>query len=292
MASNDLNYELDGQFRRSRRYCMCRTHGYTSGHADAEKNASRTSSWEISPLRTGYSANVAGWLKELLMDRSAGNTLPADAPPPKRATFGGRMSRRRCHQEGSLFKRGTRKKVWVARWWEEAIGSENKIERIRRSEVLGTIAEIPTKREAQQLLDDLLRRTNSGEHRPQAILTFKSFVEDRWKPDLYPTLKFSSRKFYDNMVDTHLIPVFGNTQLRLITKDAVQSFLNAKAQSGSSWKTVKLIRTAFGGIIEAAVRDDLLTSNPVRKTRLPRQPPLKTRFRSHLSPSDPAGSAS
>ena len=164
------------------------------------------------------------------------------------------MSRRRCHQEGSLFKRGTRKKVWVARWWEEAIGSENKIERIRRSEVLGTIAEIPTKREAQQLLDDLLRRTNSGEHRPQAILTFKSFVEDRWKPDLYPTLKFSSRKFYDNMVDTHLIPVFGNTQLRLITKDAVQSFLNAKAQSGSSWKTVKLIRTAFGGIIEAAVQ--------------------------------------
>ncbi len=185
------------------------------------------------------------------------------------------MSRRRCHQEGSLFKRGTRKKVWVARWWEEAIGSENKIERIRRSEVLGTIAEIPTKREAQQLLDDLLRRTNSGEHRPQAILTFKSFVEDRWKPDLYPTLKFSSKKFYDNMVDTHLIPVFGDTQLRLITKDAVQSFLNAKAQSGSSWKTVKLIRTAFGGIIEAAVRDDLLTSNPVRKTRLPRRAPIE-----------------
>ena len=211
------------------------------------------------------------------MDQSAGNTLPADALPPKRATFGGRMSRRRCHQEGSLFKRGTRKKVWVARWWEEAIGSENKIERIRRSEVLGTIAEIPTKREAQQLLDDLLRRTNSGEHRPQAILTFKNFVEDRWKPDLYPTLKFSSKKFYDNMVDTHLIPVFGDTQLRLITKDAVQSFLNAKAQSGSSWKTVKLIRTAFGGIIEAAVRDDLLTSNPVRKTRLPRCAPEEDR---------------
>jgi len=167
--------------------------------------------------------------------------------------------------------------VWVARWWEEAIGYENKIERIRRSAVLGSIAEIPTKREAQQLLDDLLRRTNNGEHRPQAILTFKSFVEDRWKPDLYPTLKFSSKKFYDNMVDTHLIPVFGSTQLRLITKDAVQSFLNAKAQSGSSWKTVKLIRTAFGGIIEAAVRDDLLTSNPVRKTRLPRRAPEEDR---------------
>jgi integrase len=181
------------------------------------------------------------------------------------------MSRRRCHQEGSLFKRGKRKKVWGARWWEEVIGSENKLGRIRRSVVLGTVAEIPTRREAQQLLDDLLRKSNRGEHRPQAILTFKNFVEDHWKSDVYPTLKFSSKKFYDNMVDTHLIPVFGDKQLRLITKDSVQGFLNAKAQKGSSWKTVKHIRTVFGSILEAAVRDELLTSNPIRKTRLPRR---------------------
>ncbi len=134
---------------------------------------------------------------------------------------------------------------------------------------------IPTKREAQHILDDVLCRTNSGEHRPQAVLTFRSFVEDRWKPDVYPTLKFSSQKFYTNMIDAHLIPVFGDTQLRLITKDAVQSFLNAKTKSGSSWKTVKHIRTAFGTIIEAAVRDDLLISNPVRKTRFPRRGPAE-----------------
>ena len=185
------------------------------------------------------------------------------------------MSRRRCYQEGSLFKRGTRKKVWVARWWEDAIGPDNQMQRIRRSEVLGSVADIPTKREAQQMLDDLLRKANSGQHQPQAVLTFKCFVQERWKPDLYPTLKFSSKKFYDNMVETHLIPVFGDTQLRLITKDSVQSFLNAKAKGGSSWKTVKHIRTVFGSILEAAVRDELLTSNPVRRTRLPRRGPEK-----------------
>jgi integrase len=185
------------------------------------------------------------------------------------------MSRKRCYQEGSLFNRGTRKKVWVARWWEDVIGPDNGLERIRRSAVLGTVAEIPTVREARQLMSDLLRKVNSREYRPQAVWTFGRFVEDRWKPDVYPTLKFSSKKFYDNMVDTHLMPVFGDTQLRLITKDAVQSFLAAKAKNGSSWKTVKLIRTSFGGIIEAAVRDDFLTSNPVRKTRLPRRAPEK-----------------
>jgi integrase len=71
------------------------------------------------------------------------------------------------------------------------------------------------------------------------------------------------------------MPVFGEKQLRLITKDSVQSFLNAKAQGGSSWKTVKHIRTVFGSILEAAVRDDLLASNPVRKTRLPRRAPVE-----------------
>jgi len=185
------------------------------------------------------------------------------------------MTRKRCFQEGSLFKRGTRRKVWVARWWEDVIGPDNVPGRIRRSEVLGTVAEIPTAREAKQMLSDLLRKVNSGEYQPQAIWTFRRFVEDRWKPDVYPTLKFSSKKFYDNMVDTHLIPVFGDTQLRLISKDRVQSFLTMKAQADSSWKTVKHIRTVFGSILEAAVRDELLASNPVRKTRMPRHGPVE-----------------
>ena len=185
------------------------------------------------------------------------------------------MTRKRCYQNGSVSKIGTRKKVWVGRWREDVIGPDNKIGRIRRAEVLGTVAEIPTKREARQLLNNLLRKINSGEHRPQAVLTFKSFVEDHWRPDVYPKLKFSSKKSYDNMVNTHLMPVFGDAQLRLITKDLVQNFVTAKAKGDSSWKTVKHIRTALGSILEAAVRDDLLTSNPVRKTRMPRCGPVE-----------------
>jgi hypothetical protein len=106
------------------------------------------------------------------------------------------------------------------------------MERIRCSEVLGSVADIPTARQARQMLSDLLRKVNSGDHRPQTVWTFRRFVEDRWKPDTFPTLKYSSQKFYTNMINTHLIPAFGDTQLRLITKESVQSFLNAKAKDG------------------------------------------------------------
>ena len=99
------------------------------------------------------------------------------------------MTRRRCFQEGTLTKRGTRKKVWVARWREDVIGPDNMPGRIRRSEVLGTVAEIPTKREAMQKLSDLLRKINSGDYRPQTVWNFGSFVKDRWKPEVFPTLK-------------------------------------------------------------------------------------------------------
>jgi len=187
------------------------------------------------------------------------------------------MTRRRCFQRGSLEKRGKREKVWVGRWWEDAIGPDGERARIRRCEVLGTVAELPTKRAAQMRLDERLRPVNSGSSMPLSIWTLKKFIEDRWKPGVYPALKHSTKKFYDNVVSAHLIPAFGETQLRSVSREAVQDFLNRKIRNSSSWKTVNHIRTVFGTILESAVQDDLLTSNPVRKTRMPRRGPEKER---------------
>jgi integrase len=181
------------------------------------------------------------------------------------------MTRNRRFQHGSIFKRGTRKKVWVARWWEDVIGPDGSAQRMRRSEVLGSIAEIPTRREAEQMLADRLRPINSGQFRPQSARTFRDYVESIWLPEVLPTVKYSTKKHYQYMTRVHLIPAFGNMQLRLITRDAVQSFLMAKLRGGLSWKTVKHMRTVFGTVMGAAEMAELIPSNPVRKTRFPRR---------------------
>jgi integrase len=186
---------------------------------------------------------------------------------------GGKMARRRNFQYGSLWKRGKRTKVWVARWWEDAVGLDGVLERVRRSEMLGTVAEIPTRRQAEQLLADRLRHLNSGNYRPQSKSAFRDFVEEKWKPEAFPTLKFSTRTHYEYMLKVHLYPAFGDTQLRLISREAIQNLLAAKLRSGLSWKTVKHLRTSFGTILGAAEMWDLIESNPVRKTRLPRRGP-------------------
>jgi hypothetical protein len=61
------------------------------------------------------------------------------------------MARRRF-QQGSLFKRGTRQKLWVARWWEEVIKPDGSIGRSRRAEVLGTVAELGSRSRALGIL--------------------------------------------------------------------------------------------------------------------------------------------
>src|SRR5579859_5351071 len=94
---------------------------------------------------------------------------------------GGKLARRRKYQHGSIFKRGKRKKVWVARWWEDVIGEQG-MERVRCSEILGPVAKIPTRRDAETVLDERLRRINSGDFRPESCHALGKFAENSWLP--------------------------------------------------------------------------------------------------------------
>jgi hypothetical protein len=99
----------------------------------------------------------------MLLDSKA--TLVDDTEQAKRAIEGGTMVRRRF-QRGSLFKRGKREKVWVARWWEDVINADGTMGRMRRSIVIGTIAEFATRRLAMRALSERLRSLNSASQRP------------------------------------------------------------------------------------------------------------------------------
>jgi integrase len=184
---------------------------------------------------------------------------------------------RRRFQRGSILKKGKRKKVWVARFCEDVMRPDGTIGSIRRSEVLGTVTEIPTRRQAEQLLADRLRSINSGQYRPNSSRTFLDYAETSWLPEVLPTLKYSTSKYYQYMLRVHLYPAFASVQLRLITRDGVQGFLSAKLRSRLSWRTVKGLRTLFGTVMAAAEADELIPSNPVRKTRFPRRGPAKER---------------
>lgn len=178
---------------------------------------------------------------------------------------------RRSFQQGSLFQRGTRRKLWVARWWEDVIKADGTLGRLRRSEIVGTVAELPTRRKAMQVLSQKLRAVNTGETRARAIRTFEDFAKNDWMPVVLPTLKYATQKHYRYVLDTHLVPAFGKEQLRDLTREDLQQFLIRKLNNGLSWETVHHLKCGLSKILGAAEEWGYVADNLARKTKLPRR---------------------
>src|SRR5215472_10312065 len=85
-----------------------------------------------------------------------------------------KMARRRF-QRGSVFLRGKRDPVWVARWREDVVDASGVIHRVRRNEVLGTRKQYPTKKLALRALDEKVAPVNSPSYRALRSETFEQF---------------------------------------------------------------------------------------------------------------------
>ena len=95
-----------------------------------------------------------------------------------------RKSRR--YQTGSLSSRGTKRKVYVLRYYEPVLLSGGKVGSTRRSAVLGAVSEVGTKKQAWVVADAILRRLNLGHHRPQSVRTLAEFAKNDWAQQFFP----------------------------------------------------------------------------------------------------------
>ena len=178
------------------------------------------------------------------------------------------MARRR-YQQGCLFIRGKRRKVWVARWREDVLRPDGTIGRVLRAEVLGPVAEIPTRREARKLLEAKVRPINQGKHQPQATITFGSFVQEHFEPGILPTLKLATQQIYLVLLKKHLLPRFEASRLCDITRAEIQQFVLAKLRQGLSWETTDHIRHLLSKVLGTAMEWQFLADNSARGIKMP-----------------------
>src|SRR5664279_1982245 len=104
--------------------------------------------------------------------------LPTESSSQQRKA--GFLLARRRYQRGTLIQRGKREKVWVGRWLEDELQTDGTIERIHKSEVLGSLKDFPTKRLAQRELDGRVSVVNSPTYRARPTATFNDLAE-KWK---------------------------------------------------------------------------------------------------------------
>lgn len=178
------------------------------------------------------------------------------------------MARRR-YQKGTLRKRGKRNPIWELQWREDCITPEGKIERRLNTCLLGPIREI-TSRQARKLADERLRPLNLGKTMPQSTIQFSSFVEQHFIPNVFPTLKASTRNLYHSLLTVHLMPAFGERRLCDINTLDLQHFVLNKMGRGLGWERTNHLRQLMSKIFGTARKWDYASGdNPALAVELP-----------------------
>jgi integrase len=178
---------------------------------------------------------------------------------------------RRRFQTGHLYKKGKRRKVWIARWRVDVLLADGTIGRVRRAMLLGSVAELPTRREAQVKLNEQLRPVNQGTGRPESIIAFGAFVEQQWQVLVLPTFKRTTQHGYRTVLKVHVLPRWSDARLRDIDRLAVQQWIADRFRQGVGWQSVRNAWVLLSSILETAVEYGYLQSNPARGVKFPQQ---------------------
>lgn len=145
-------------------------------------------------------------------------------------------------QEGRLFLRG-KKPVWVLRYREDVIraGCKEPV-RVRKSVVLGSKKEYPTRHLAERRAQAELARINAYTYRPGRIATVGEFT-DIWKREVLSKRKPSTIHAAESHVKNQIIPHLGKLRLDQLGVENQQAFVTRLSGTVSRKTLVNVLGT-------------------------------------------------
>lgn len=175
------------------------------------------------------------------------------------------MSSRRPYGAGSLLRRGD---SWYGQWRVEGRFVKRKLGPVKgpaRPDGL-------TKREAEQELRVLITETSQAPATGPLLLgpLAREHLDDL---EHVRSRKASTLEDYRIMLRRHLLPFFGDLDLRALDAAAVIRYGRAKRREGLAPKTIANHLVLLQGICTCAVRTGRLDRNPVQRRDFPRAAP-------------------
>jgi integrase len=181
---------------------------------------------------------------------------------------------RKRYQHGRVFLKGKKKEKWVGRYREDVVEMDGNTRRVRRSVILGTKRELPTKRLAERRLDAILARINCLDYRPGRAATFGEFIE-RWKTEVLTTQKPSSARAVRSHLKCYIMPEVGKLRLDQFGVENQQMFITRMPERATekavSRKTILNVLGTLSTILTTA-RDWGYNCEQISLTKL-RLPP-------------------
>ena len=110
---------------------------------------------------------------------------------------------------------GSTRDVWVYRWQERGR---------RKSQIIGTLAELPTRTEALQKAQPYQLRANPDQ-RVRVPITMNALIDRYISEELESGVRSSTRRSYLSMLEGHIRPKFGHVHLSELEMTVVQEWL-------------------------------------------------------------------
>jgi site-specific recombinase XerD len=160
-------------------------------------------------------------------------------------------------QRGSLLKeprKGT-SDVWVLRYYEENDGK-----RKYRRQIIGTVSELPSKRDAEKAVATLRVNINAEVRIPQTVLELLA----HYREHELTRKAYASQENHLVLTKRYLEPRWGSHTLSSVRTVDIEAWLDGLKLAPASKTKIK---SAFSVLYSHAIRHQWLTFNPISKVR-------------------------
>lgn len=128
---------------------------------------------------------------------------------------------------------------------------------------------IGDRKAAETVASEIRAKLQLGEfgfEKEKPIPTFKEYAETFLNGFSKINHKFSTHDSYRSALENHIYPVFGRKRLNEIKKKDVKTFIHDKQNQGLSPSTVRNLKAYLSCILNQAVDDEIIGSNPASRT--------------------------
>ena len=163
------------------------------------------------------------------------------------------------YQNGSLLKIGRKggEQVWAFRWYEYPGGT-----RTYRKRIVGTVAQLPHRRDAERAVSALRININAGVQIPQTVAELAAHYR---KLELVPERKAASTIYvHENLLNLYVVPKWGAARLEAVRTVDVEGWLASLPYAPG---TRSKIRNLMSALFNHAIRHEWMQSNPITRVR-------------------------
>jgi integrase len=140
---------------------------------------------------------------------------------------------------------------------------------VNKQETVGLVSMGVRKAEErkQEILTEQTRQLPKMQKAARGTTTLRTFYEDRFLT-LKPNWTEAHRESFRYIMDSFVLPFFGNMAIADVDRVMIQARLNTLAKSYSK-STLKHVRTKMVEVFEEAVEQDFVSKNPAIRTEIP-----------------------